>query len=106
MLYLLTAKLKISTGAIQMSAATCLKSGSDIDLTFKPTGKFKLPYINNNIDRDWHSSSKEATNMTHPEPSNRCDNIAYTKERMKRNEFQIKQTIKLVRIHFISWKSG
>ena len=54
----------------------CLKSGSDnIDLMFKPTGKLKLRYINNNIDHDWHSSSKEATNVAHPEISNRCDTL-------------------------------
>ena len=70
-----------------MSAATCLKSGSDIDLTFKLVGKLKLAYIKNNIDHKRHSSSKEATNVTHPETSNRCDNIAYTKERTKGNKF-------------------
>ena len=85
MLYLLTSKFKISTGAIQMSAATCLKSGSDIDLTFKLLGKLKLPYIKNNIDHDWHSSTIEAANVTHPESGNLCDNIAYNKER---NKFQ------------------
>ena len=94
MLCLLTYKIKISTGANQMSAATCLKSGSDTNLTFQPTGKLKLPYINNNNDPDTHSTSKEATDVTHPRTINRCDNIEYTKERTKRNKFQIKQIIK------------
>ena len=106
MLYLLAYKFKILTGANQMSAATRFKAGNDTNLTFQPTGKLYRPYISNNNDPDSHSTSKEATDVTHPKTINRCDNFEYTKDRTKRNKFQIKQTINLVRIHFISGKSG
>ena len=94
MSYLLAYKFKILTGANQMSAATCFKARKNTNLTFQPTGKFKRLYINNINDPDSHSTSKEATDVTHPRTINRCDNIEYTKERTKRNKFQIKQTIK------------
>ena len=106
MLCLLTSKLKISTGAIQMSAATCLKSGSDMELTFELVGKLNFAYIKNNIDHDWHSSSKEATNVTNLETSNRCENIAYTKERTKRNKFQIQTNLQFGKNTFYFWEVG
>ena len=89
MLYLLAYKFKILTGANQMSAATRFKAGYDTNLTFQPTGKLYRPYISNNNDPDSHSTSKEATDVSHPRTIIRCDNIEYTKERTKQNKFKL-----------------
>ena len=88
MSYLLAYKIKILTGAKQMSTATRFRAGNETSVTFQPSGKLYRPYINDKNHSDDHSTSKEATDVSYPRTII-CDIIDCTKDRTKQNKSKL-----------------
>ena len=89
MSYLLAYKIKILTGAKQMSTATRFRAGNETSATFQPSGKLYRPYINDKNVPDDHSTSKEATDVSYQRTIIRYDIIEYMKDRTKQNKSKL-----------------